>query len=80
LARERIDHKEKKESTLSLKEYFFETRKRFLFIAVLIIVTTVSVDLLFFRRLFWERLLANIVITLVYIVLYLVLFVKKVEI
>ena len=34
------------------------------------IAVVVSVDLLFFRNLFWERLIANIAICLVFAVLY----------
>ena len=34
------------------------------------IAVVVSVDLLFFRNLFWERLIANIAIVLVFAVLY----------
>ena len=41
-----------------------------LFIVVLIAVV-VSVDLLFFRNLFWERLIANIGIVLVFAAFYL---------
>ena len=37
---------------------------------VLWIAVIVSVDLLFFRNLFWERLIANIGIVLVFAVLY----------
>jgi hypothetical protein len=51
--------------------------KRLLLIPVLLIVTIVSADILFFRNLFWDRLLSNIVIFLVYFVLYLVISVRK---
>ena len=38
---------------------------------VVMIVVVVSVDLLFFRNLFWERLAANIGIILVFVAFYL---------
>jgi type IV secretory pathway VirB2 component (pilin) len=41
-----------------------------LYVAVLIVVV-VAVDLLFFRNRFWERLLANIGIVLVFLAFYL---------
>jgi uncharacterized membrane protein len=41
-----------------------------LFVLIMIAVV-VSVDLLFFRNLFWERLIANIGIVLVFIAFYL---------
>ena len=46
-----------------------------LYILVLIVVV-VSVDLLFFKNRFWERLMANIGIVLVFVVFYL-RFLKK---
>ncbi len=46
-----------------------------LFVLIMIAVV-VSVDLLFFRNLFWERLIANIGIVLVFVAFYL-RFLKK---
>ena len=39
---------------------------------VVLIAVVVSVDVLFFRGLFWERLLANVGIVLVFAVFYLI--------
>ena len=44
--------------------------------SVVLIVVVVSVDLLFFRNLFWERLIVNIGIVLVFAAFYLK-FLKK---
>ena len=41
-------------------------RKELLLSVVLVAIVTYNVDALFFRHLFWERLLINIVITLAY--------------
>jgi uncharacterized membrane protein len=44
--------------------------------ALIMIAVIVSMDLLFFRNLFWERLIANIGIVLVFVAFYL-RFLKK---
>ena len=41
------------------------------------VATVVAVDILFFRHRFWGRLIANIIIVLVYVVLYVAFMMRR---
>jgi len=46
-----------------------ERTSKYIISVVILFIIVFSLDSLFFRHLFWERLLANIVIVLVFIIL-----------
>ena len=54
---------------MSKGEILMERTSKYIISVVILFIIVFSLDSLFFRHLFWERLLANIVIVLVFIIL-----------